>query len=198
MHKVSDFKTRLESILTEHNIRATQLSRDSGVSKPTISQYLKGVYEPKHEQLCRMADALGVNPRWLEGYDAPKYLDEPPESVCRLPVFALSDLETPLRCEVCDPQHGENCFFVEADDHLYPVVNKGDLVLLEPTDSLLSGQTALIFFREYGGLYIFNTFDSGARLCCLNAYYPPVQVNGDELSELRIHGRVILSIKNWQ
>ncbi len=198
MRKVSDFKTRLETILAERNIRATQLSRDSGISKPTISQYLKGVYEPKHEQLCRMADALGVSSQWLEGYDVAKFPDEPPESVFRLPVFALSDLEAPLRYEICDPKYGEDCFFVEADDHFYPVTEKGDLILLKPVENLLPGQAALIFFRDYGGFYIYNPVDDGARLCCLNAYYPPVPVGGDELSLLRISGRVILTVKKWQ
>ncbi len=196
MKKISDFRTRLEEALSQRNMRAAQLSRDSGVNKATISQYLKGVYEPKREQLCRMAEVLGVTPEWLEGYDAAQTPDEPPELVCRIPVYGIGALDTPIRYEVCDPIY-KDCFYVEADEHFYPAVNAGDLVMLEKYDTLENGHGALIAFRQYMGLYIFKLSSEGAELCCLNGYYPPVAVSSDELSEIKVFGRVILSIRKW-
>ncbi len=200
MNKISDFRTRLDEMLKERNMRAAQLSRESGVNKATLSQYLKGVYEPKHELLCRIAETLGVTPEWLEGFDTVKHPDDTPETVCRVGVFSIDSLtgneHTPLRFEVCDPACGE-CFYAEADDHLYPAVNAGDLILLEKADRLSDGQAALITFREYKGIYIYRLCSDGVELQCTNGYYPPVKVRGDELAELRIIARVIASIRKW-
>ena len=196
MNKTSDFRTRLEEMLAERNIRAAQLSRDSGVNKATISQYLKGVYEPKREQLCRISEALGVTPEWLEGFDTVKYTSDTPELVCRIGVYSIDDLRSPLGSEFCDPVH-KDCIYVKADDHLYPAVNAGDIVLLEDADALDDGQAGLISFRDYKGLYIYRLCSDGVMLCCTNGYYPPLKVRGDELSELKVHGKVVLSIKKW-
>ncbi len=196
MNRISDFRTRLEEMLTERGIRASQLSRDSGVNKATISQYLKGVYEPKREQLCKIADALGVNAEWLEGYDTVKYAGDDPESVCRVCVYSLDNLTDPIRAEVCHPQYG-SCFYVEADDHLYPAACRGDLVLISPGERPDNGNAALLSFREYYGLYIYRLCSDGVELCCTNGYYPPVKVRGDELGELNVVGKVIMSIHKW-
>ncbi len=196
MNRISDFKTRLEEMLNERQIKAAQLCRDSGVNKTTISQYLKGVYEPKRDQLCRIAGALEVTPEWLEGYDTTKYVSDMPQTVCRIPVYAMTDLDTPLRYEVCDPVH-KDCFFVEADDHLYPTVNVGDLVLVDKAEFPEDGQAALLSYRNYFGLYICRRCADGLELCCLNAYYPPVMIPRDELHLMNMTGRVVLTIRKW-
>lgn len=196
MNKISDFKSRLEEVLSERNLRAAWICRETGISKGTISQYLKGVYEPKREQLCRIAEALEVTPEWLEGYDAVKLAGDMPELVCKIGVHPMGNLNIPLRYAVCDPQHKEN-IYVEADDHFYPAVNEGDIVMVERTDTLDDGQAGVISFREHKGLYIYKLCSDGVELCCLNAYYPPLKVRGDELCDMKIHGRVIMSIRKW-
>lgn len=196
MEKISDFRTRLEEMLSERGIRAAQLCRDSGVNKTTISQYLKGVYEPKHDQLCKIAEALEVTPQWLEGYDTVKYVSDTPEHVCRVGVYTINDLSTPKRYEVCDPAC-KDCIYIEADDHFYPAVNRGDLVLIEKTSELEYGMAALVSFRQYYGLYICEECPDGVLLRCLNGYYPCVTVRNDELSQMNVIGRVILSMRKW-
>ncbi len=196
MEKVSDFKTRLEEMLLERGIKAAQLCRDSGVNKTTISQYLKGVYEPKQEQLIKIAEALEVTPQWLDGYDTTKYVSDTPDQICRISVFAIDDLETVLRSEVCDPVY-KDCLYVEADDHLYPALNRGDLVLIEKSDLLSDGMAVLASFRRYYGLYICRHCSDGIELCCLNGYYPSIKINREELSELKVLGRVLQSIRKW-
>lgn len=49
----------------------TEIAEKSGLSKPRISQYKTGKYEPSPGALYALALALHVNPAWLMGYDVP-------------------------------------------------------------------------------------------------------------------------------
>ena len=50
----------------------SEIADKTGLSKPRISQYKNGKYEPTPEALYSLAGVLNVNPAWLMGYDVPK------------------------------------------------------------------------------------------------------------------------------
>lgn len=58
---------RLRIALDKREMRASELSRLSGVSKDMISRYLGGECEPKNVPLGKMSTALHVSPLWLLG-----------------------------------------------------------------------------------------------------------------------------------
>lgn len=64
---MEDFGRRLQKALDKADIKAAELSRRTGIGKSSISTYLTGGYHPKQENVYKMADALGVNPEWLNG-----------------------------------------------------------------------------------------------------------------------------------
>ena len=55
--------------LNEREITAAELSRRSGIRASSISDYLKGKYEPKQDKIDLIAEALSVSPAWLMGYE---------------------------------------------------------------------------------------------------------------------------------
>ena len=65
------FKDRLLKAMELRNITASELAIKSGLSKPQISQYTKGIYEPKQKGLYKLAIALNVNESWLMGHNVP-------------------------------------------------------------------------------------------------------------------------------
>ena len=69
---------RLNEALNEANMTAQELSKKSGVSKASISQYRHGTYKPSNISSGKMGEVLGVNPLWLMGYDVDKYEMERP------------------------------------------------------------------------------------------------------------------------
>lgn len=69
---------RLNEALNEANMTAQELSKKSGVSKASISQYRHGTYKPSNISSGKMGKVLGVNPLWLMGYDVDKYEMESP------------------------------------------------------------------------------------------------------------------------
>lgn len=69
--KVATFGQRLREGLDRQGITQTELAKRSGISKSSISRYVKGDWEGKQEAVYALAQALGVNEAWLMGYDVP-------------------------------------------------------------------------------------------------------------------------------
>lgn len=65
------FIERLNSILQKRNLSQADLSKMTGIRSSSISDWLKGKYEPKQDKIAIIADALNVSPVWLIGYDEP-------------------------------------------------------------------------------------------------------------------------------
>lgn len=47
----------------------TELSKATGIPRPTISNYVNGKYEAKNDGVYLIAKALGVSEAWLMGFD---------------------------------------------------------------------------------------------------------------------------------
>lgn len=62
---------RLLKALTSVNKIPQELANESGVSKSSISQYLKGSHKPSNISSGKMAKVLDVDPLWLMGFDVP-------------------------------------------------------------------------------------------------------------------------------
>lgn len=60
---------RIKRLLEERNISKAELSRLTGISNSSLSEYLSGKYEPKQDKIALIARALRVSPAWLMGYD---------------------------------------------------------------------------------------------------------------------------------
>lgn len=71
----TEFSKRLKKILTEKGIKQTELVAKTGIGKSAISQYIKGLYTPKTENLNKIARALNVSVSDLLGEDAFSYLE---------------------------------------------------------------------------------------------------------------------------
>lgn len=62
---------RLSIAMRSRNIRQADLVEKTGINKGAVSSYLSGRYEPKRNQIIKMAEVLKVSPTWLAGFDVP-------------------------------------------------------------------------------------------------------------------------------
>lgn len=76
MNKSGTFASRLESLLQLCSITKAELSRRTGISRSSITHYVKGDWEGKQDAVYAIAEATGVNEAWLMGYDVPLYKAE--------------------------------------------------------------------------------------------------------------------------
>lgn len=72
MEITSSFPERLQEALGGTSL--TSLAVSIGISKQSVSAYLNGKRKPKRFVIEAIARELNVNPAWLCGYDAPRYL----------------------------------------------------------------------------------------------------------------------------
>ena len=62
-------KERLNEALKIRGMTAAELAQKSGLQKSSVSRYLSGENGPRSLAIGKMAEALGVSPAWLLGYD---------------------------------------------------------------------------------------------------------------------------------
>lgn len=78
---MSEFQDRLNEALALRGMTAADLSRVTGISEGSISQYRKGAYKATQPNLEALASGLRVSIPWLMGADVPMEREKPPEAL---------------------------------------------------------------------------------------------------------------------
>ena len=68
---VESCAVRIKKALSVRNMRQSELCEKTKIPKSALSEYIKGVYEPKQDRVFAIATALNVDPVWLMGFDVP-------------------------------------------------------------------------------------------------------------------------------
>ena len=68
--RMATFSKRLRTAIDMRGISQTELAKKTGISKSSISHYLKGDWEGKQDAVYALALALNVSEAWLVGFDA--------------------------------------------------------------------------------------------------------------------------------
>ena len=62
---------RIRKALSIRNMTQSELCRRTKIATSAMSEYVKGLYDPKQDKIYIMAQALNVDPVWLMGFDVP-------------------------------------------------------------------------------------------------------------------------------
>lgn len=69
---MAQLKDRLREAMRDADMKATDLSKLTGIDKGSISHYLSGQYEPKQRNIQKICKVLRVSDVWLMGFDVDK------------------------------------------------------------------------------------------------------------------------------
>lgn len=61
--------SRINEALSRNEMSKAELSRRTGISPSSLSEYLSGKYEPKQDKIYLISRALNVDPVWLLGFE---------------------------------------------------------------------------------------------------------------------------------
>ena len=64
-------ENRISEALSLRGMKKIELAEKTGISKATISHWNNQKYQPKQDNLMKLAKALDVSEMWLAGYDVP-------------------------------------------------------------------------------------------------------------------------------
>lgn len=70
MIRIATFATRIKEYRTMNDLTLAEMEAKTGLPAQTISRYELGQRVPKIDTSIEIADALNINPLWLQGYDA--------------------------------------------------------------------------------------------------------------------------------
>ena len=73
--KNSDSQHRLIEMLDYFHITQQDMAERTKINKSVLSLYFNGKRLPRQDKIGIIAEAYGVNPAWLMGYDAPMFLN---------------------------------------------------------------------------------------------------------------------------
>lgn len=152
-------KNRLNKAMTIRNIKPAELSRKTGISKSSLSEYTNGTHEPKRATIFTLSEALDVSPVWLLGFDVPmekqsdvlenkllqldKYMEENNlDEIIFIPVFDNIDLKddwqatptgyTPFDFKIQNCSEDKNYFYYKISDNSMNI-RKNSYILIEDT-----------------------------------------------------------------
>ena len=67
---------RIKKALSIRSMKQSELCEKTKIPKSALSEYISGAYEPKQDRIFLIAQALGVDPVWLMGFDVPMEKEE--------------------------------------------------------------------------------------------------------------------------
>ncbi len=197
---MNDFKSRLAHAMAEKNIKAAELSRRTGISKPRLSQYKSGVYVPKADAICAMARALGVSEAYLLGTsDIPeihtngkyKVLPIVGQIACGHPVFANEEDGGAVYTDA--DTDADFCLIAKGDSMKDARIQSGDTVFIKKAEFVNNGEIAAIIINDEATLKRVYYYPESAKLMLIseNSNYEPMVFSGTELEKIRIIGKAV-------
>ena len=208
--------SRLRTALEMRGMKQAELVELTGIGKSSISTYLRGSYIPKQKNIYKMAKALNVNEAWLMGEDVDPtrqnaYSEPSDSSLVTIhyagPVAAHFDAtpddayeQRTIPAEWIGRRRPEDFFLATVSgDSMYPQFQDGDEILcLRCSDMgipgrigimLLGGDEATVKRIEY------KPGEDWIDLIPINPEFKPKHIEGVDLEQCRVVGRVIKVIR---
>ena len=208
--------SRLRTALEMRGMKQAELVELTGIGKSSISTYLRGSYIPKQKNIYKMAKALNVNEAWLMGEDVDPtrqnaYSEPSDSSLVTIhyagPVAAHFDAtpddayeQRTIPAEWIGRRRPEDFFLATVSgDSMYPQLQDGDEILcLRCSDMGISGRIGIMLLGGDEATVKRIEYKPGEDwidLIPINPEFKPRRIEGVDLEQCRVVGRVIKVIR---
>lgn len=208
--KVATFARRLREGLDVRGMTQAELAKRSGISKSSISRYIKGDWEGKQSAVYELAKALGVTEAWLMGYDVPMESDtapavppgfEPLPNMVKRPLVGTIACGEPITAEeniedyvdVPEDAQCDFCLRCKGDSMIDAGIHDGDIVYIHIQPEVENGQIAAV--RIDGEATLKRVFwDEQQQVLQLNpcnSSMSPIIFTGPVLDTVHIEGKAV-------
>lgn len=208
--KVATFARRLREGLDVRGMTQAELAKRSGISKSSISRYIKGDWEGKQSAVYELAKALGVTEAWLMGYDVPMESDTAPavppgfeplpkmvkrplvgSIACGEPITAEENIEDYV--DVPENVQCDFCLRCKGDSMIDAGFHDGDVVYIHITPQVENGQIAAVRIDGEATLkrVFWDEHQQVLQLNPCNAAMSPMVFTGPVLDTVHIEGKAV-------
>lgn len=215
--KTATFAQRLREGLDLRGMKQIELATRSGISKYSISHYLKGDWEGKQDAVYELARALNVSEAWLMGYDVPAERSAPKVSVqldkkptippgfmplpkmrkvpligaiaCGDPITAIQNREGDVNAPV-----DMRCDFAlkcQGESMIGAGIHDGDVVYIRIQPEVKNGEIAAVRIGEEATLkrvYLHNDY---IELRPENPAFESIIRRREEMNDVQIEGKAV-------
>lgn len=215
--KTATFAQRLREGLNLRGMKQIELATRSGISKYSISHYLKGDWEGKQDAVYELARALNVSEAWLMGYDVPAERSAPKVSVqldkkptippgfmplpkmrkvpligaiaCGDPITAIQNREGDVNAPV-----DMRCDFAlkcQGESMIGAGIHDGDVVYIRIQPEVENGEIAAVRIGEEATLkrvYLHNDY---IELRPENPAFESIIRRREEMNDVQIEGKAV-------
>lgn len=209
-------KDKLKNARLALGISQEKLGRIMGVTQQTIAKWENGLREPDLDTLKKLSLALNIDMVELitgieENAIPIKNIDT---DVAYFPIIGrvragyggeaveeYTGENMPIPTSSLKGQSPDNFFCLRVSgDSMFPRLLDGDKVLVERCESVDSGTIAIVLYNGCDATIkkvVYHMGEDWIDLVPLNTYYPPRRIQGIELQDCRILGKVVSLIRNF-
>jgi len=209
--RTSTFSERLRQGLEASGMKASELSSITGISKSSISHYLKGDWEGKQDAVFFISKALNVAEAWLMGYDVPKErttttIEIPvTENIipipkmkkvpllgtiaCGEPILAEENIESYI--DMPSNIHGTFALKCKGDSMINARIFDGDIVYIRQQPNVENGEIAAVLIDNEATLKKVYRYPTRLELRAENPTFTPLEYEGEDMNRVRILGKAV-------
>lgn len=164
MERISNIAQRLKEYRDQFGLTLTDLSRKCKIPVQTLSRYELEQRVPKIDTAVEIAESLGINPLWLQGYNAPMEEQLPSNAIPidlasrhRIPILGRIAAGLPLYAEqniegytLTDLNGGAEYFAlrVNGDSMNAARIEDGDLIIVRRQEEVENGALAVVMVGD--------------------------------------------------
>lgn len=200
---------RIIEAMEYRKMTQADLVRETGLSKATISFYVRGKTPPKQVNMFLLAKALRVRIEWLMGLDVPMTHTPNVESVnvwdlLPIPMLGKVAAGTPIYAEgnidgevMIDPSvaAGCPCFALRVKgDSMFPQILDRDIIIVREQEEVEDGDIVVATVNGGEGcVKRLKKYPNAISLVSVNPMYEPMYFTADAVENMpvRIWGKVV-------
>jgi SOS-response transcriptional repressors (RecA-mediated autopeptidases) len=201
------FAIRLKEAMDLRKMKQVDLVEKTKIGKSAISQYLTGKFEPKQNNIYKIARALGVSEAWLMGHDVP--MEKTNEQLTISNIFPIKKEQVPLLETVTDGQalttnesfevytesktviQADFCLRFKGDSMKNARIHDGDIIFVQAQPDVCDGEIAAVLINDAATLKRVYKMNDMVQLQAENSKYKPLIFAKENCSAFKILGKAV-------
>lgn len=200
------FPDRFREVINNKDITQTELSKITGITQSSISDWLNGKYSPKQDKIDILAKALGVSPAYLMGWEdddvdlskipgiiLPVKMKKIPilgTIACGEPIFAEENYEGYFMLDTNLPE-ADFILKAKGDSMIDADIYEGDLVFFRRKSVVDNGTIAAVIIEDEATLKKVYKNEHNIVLQPCNANYAPIVLSENDHKNIMVLGEMV-------
>lgn len=156
------FQERLQQAIKDSGLSQSEVSKRSGISRGSITDYMKGRYEAKQDKVYDLAKVLGVRSDWLMGYNVPQKDMATPATIevstipvlskvsAGMPIYAEENIVDYIYLPATEVRPGKEVFgLIVSGDSMNKEFKENDIVIIEKDSIVENGEIGVVMLNGY-------------------------------------------------